>query len=150
MATFSADTSTFDHTEFSTYSSNIINKKNVTMVVKDSATAIQYTASEIMSGGIFRTGNSSQVLDSLPSASDIRTEMAARSGIAANSLQVSTSFDFTIYNNGSNAINLVNSTNLTIYGRTIVAAGRSTKIRVVLSNNFGIVQCEAYVLYGHR
>ncbi|MCP4484127.1 MAG: hypothetical protein GY823_06135 [Flavobacteriaceae bacterium] len=150
MATFSADTSTFDHTEFSTYSSNIINKKNITMVVKDSATAIQYTASEIMNGGIFRTGNSSQVLDSLPSASDIRTEMAARSGIAANSLEVSTSFDFTIYNNGSNAINLVNSSNLTIYGRTIVAAGRSTKIRVVLSNNFGLVQCEAYVLYGHR
>lgn len=150
MGTFSADTSTFDHTEFSTYSSTIINKKNVTMAVKDSANAIQYTANEIMNGGIFRTGNSSEVLDSLPSASDIRTEMATRSGIAANSLEVFTSFDFTIYNNGSSSINLVNSTGVTIYGRTIVAAGRATKIRVVLSNNFGIVQCEAYMLYGHR
>ena len=47
-------------------------------------------------------------------------------------------------------INLANSTNLTFYGRTIVQADRAIKVRVIITNNFGIVLAEAFTLYGFR
>ena len=76
--------------------------------------------------------------------------MASRIGYLNQALPVRTCMDFIIFNNGSAPITLANSTNLTFYGRAIVQANRAIKVRVIITNNFGIVLAEAFTLYGYR
>ncbi|MCP4484130.1 MAG: hypothetical protein GY823_06150 [Flavobacteriaceae bacterium] len=150
MSTLSADTSTSNYSNFTTLASNIINKKNVSLANKNSSSGLTYSVNDIFDGGIIRNGNSSSVTDFLPTATEIRNEMASRLGYLNQSLPVRTCMDFIIFNNGSAAITLANSTNLTFYGRTIVQANRAIKVRVIITNNFGIVLAEAFTLYGYR
>jgi len=150
MSTVSADTSTSNYNTFTTLASNIINRKNVTLANKNSSSGITYSVNDIFDGGITRNGNTSSVTDLLPSATQIRNEMASRLGFSGNALPVRTCMDFIIFNNGTAAINLANSSNLTFYGRTLVQADRAIKVRVIITNNFGIVLAEAFTLYGFR
>jgi len=150
MSTLSADTSSSNYSTFTTLASNIINRKNVTIANKNSSSGLTYSVNDIFNGGIVRNGNTSSVTDFLPTAQEFRNEMASRLGFARNALPIRTCMDFIIFNNGSAAITLGNSSNLTFYGRTIVQANRSIKVRVILTNNFGLVLAEAFTLYGYR
>ncbi len=150
MSTLSADTSTCPISTFTQLSSDNIIRKNVALTTTNSSSSVTYTVDEIFDGGIFRTGNNSQVFDVLPSALELRNEFASRSGLGTLSLPVYIAMDFIIYNDGNAAINLQAGSNVTLYGRTIVASKRAIKVRVAITNNFGLILAEAYTLYGHR
>ncbi len=96
MSTLSADTSTSNYSNFTTLASNIINKKNVSLANKNSSSGLTYSVNDIFDGGIIRNGNSSSVTDFLPTATEIRNEMASRLGFAGQSLPVRTCMDFII------------------------------------------------------
>jgi hypothetical protein len=150
MSTLSADTSTCPISTFSQLSSDNIIRKNVALTNINSSSTVTYTVDQIFDGGIFRTGNNSQVFDVLPSATELRSAFATRSGLGRNSLPVYIAMDFIIYNDGNASIDLQAGSNVTFNGRTIVSSKRAIKVRVVITNNFGIVLADAYTLYGHR
>lgn len=126
--------------------------KQGTVMTSVTGTGVQtYDVGDLLDGGITRSGQSSNVNDVLPTANEFRNEMATRLGIGFVSLPQTMAVDFVIYNQTvGSTVQLQPGANTTLYGRNIVGAGRATKVKLIITINFGLVQAEAYMLYGHR
>ena len=151
MSRLAQNITTVPYSEFQQMRTTKRLRKGISLTSVNAASAQTYSVSDLFNGGINRSGQTSPANDVLPTATEFRNEFASRTGISPNLLPALTSMDFTIYN--ANAVNsiLINAgTNVTLFGRNIVAQGRATKIKVIISNNFGLVTADAYMMYGHR
>jgi archaellin len=135
---------TSSNSNFRFFSSIDINVKNITVTEVNSATAVTYSVSDLIEGGVRRTG-SGNVTDLMPNAADIISEMINRTSYTSATLPFLISFDFIVCNDGSNTITIGNGIGVTTYGKNSLSPGAAVSCRC---EYIGTNLCYVYVLGG--
>lgn len=102
--------------------------KKATVTTETTASAVTFTAAEVLGGLILRDPNGAGRADLLPTAADLITELGDP--------EVGTSFEFTIRNtaNAAETITVTTNTGLTLSGTMTIAQNNSKRFLAVVTS----------------